>query len=123
MQELSFLSAEFDMCFGIAPSACRSVHEAPIFRSFEPSPWHGNGCLRNTQLLGKHFLRLCIVLIQKSLQLTVLNLPGLIFTLLVTQVKIVVIEPTKSLTLFPIKHCRHRPPQAFNAFRQLISSN
>jgi len=27
------------MCFGVAPSAYRSVH-APIFRSFELSPWH-----------------------------------------------------------------------------------
>jgi len=32
--------AEFGMCFGIAPSAYRSVHAAPIFRSFELSPWH-----------------------------------------------------------------------------------
>jgi len=29
---------EFGMCFGVAPSAYRSVH-API-QSFEPSPWH-----------------------------------------------------------------------------------
>jgi len=28
------------MCYGVAPSAYRSVHAAPIFRSFEPSPWH-----------------------------------------------------------------------------------
>ena len=28
------------MCFGVAPSAYCSVHAAPIFRSFEPSPWH-----------------------------------------------------------------------------------
>jgi len=44
MQErLSFLScwqAEFSMCFGAAPSTYRSIHAAPIFRSFEPSPWH-----------------------------------------------------------------------------------
>jgi len=26
--------------FGVTPSAYRSVHAAPIFRSFEPSPWH-----------------------------------------------------------------------------------
>jgi len=32
--------AEFDMYFGVAPSAYRSVHAAPIFRSFELSPWH-----------------------------------------------------------------------------------
>jgi len=30
--------AEFGMCFGVAPSAYRLVHGAPIFRSFEPSP-------------------------------------------------------------------------------------
>jgi len=28
------------MCFGVAPSAYRSIHAALIFRSFEPSPWH-----------------------------------------------------------------------------------
>jgi len=28
------------MCFGVTPSAYRSVHAAPIFRFFEPSPWH-----------------------------------------------------------------------------------
>jgi len=48
------------MCFGVAPSIYRSVHAAPILQTFEPSPWHvaANGCLRNIQLLGKHFLRL-----------------------------------------------------------------
>jgi len=30
---------------------------------------------------------------------------------------------TNLCTLFPIKHCRHRPPQAFDAIRQPISSN
>jgi len=30
---------EFGICFGVAPSIYRSVHAAPIFRSFEPSPW------------------------------------------------------------------------------------
>jgi len=49
-------------------------------------------------VLGKHFLRLGIVLVQKSLQLTVLNLPEPIFTLLVIQVKIVVIEPAKPIS-------------------------
>jgi len=107
MQErLSFLSGKqpflFGMYFGIAPSAY-SVHAAPIFRSFELSSWHGNGCLRDTQLLGKHFLRLGIVLVQKSLQLTVLNLPGPIFTLLGTQVKFVIIEPAKP-TLHVVSH-------------------
>jgi len=53
--------------------------------------------LEKHQLLGKHFLRLGIVLVQKR-QLTVLNLPEPIFTLVVTQVKIVVIEPAKSIT-------------------------
>jgi len=34
MQErLSFLSAKQNLCFSIAPSAYRSVHAAPIFRS------------------------------------------------------------------------------------------
>jgi len=28
------------MYFGVAPFAYRSVHAAPIFRSFEPFPWH-----------------------------------------------------------------------------------
>jgi len=28
------------MCFDFAPSAYRSIHAAPIFRSFESSPWH-----------------------------------------------------------------------------------
>jgi len=41
------------MCFGVAPSAYRSVHAAPIFRSFLYGMYpHGNGCLRNIQLLG-----------------------------------------------------------------------
>jgi len=31
---------EFGMCFGVASSAYHSVHAAPIFRSFEPSPWY-----------------------------------------------------------------------------------
>jgi len=90
--------AEFGMCFGVAPSAYHSVHATPIFRSFEPSPWHVAAWkwLLEKQLLGKHFLRLSIV--QKSLQLTILNLPGPIFTLLVTQVKIVVIEPVKPIS-------------------------
>ena len=85
-KRLSFWQAEFGMCFGVA---YRSVHAVPIFRSFEPFPWpHRNDCLRNTQLLGKHFLRLDIVLVQKSLQLTILNLPELIFTLLVLRSKL-----------------------------------
>jgi len=28
------------MYFGVTPSAYRSIHVAPIFRSFELSPWH-----------------------------------------------------------------------------------
>jgi len=115
------------MCFSVASFAYRLDYAAPIFRSFEPSPWHvatwhGNGCLRNNCPIARQaFLRLGIVLV---LQLTVLNFPGPIFTLLVTQVKIVIIEPAKPIcTLFPIKHCRHRPPQAFDAIRQPISSN
>jgi len=87
------------MCFGVVPSAYRSVHATPIFRSFEPSPWHVAAWKwLEKQLLGKQFLRLDIILVQKSLQLTILNFPGPIFTLLVTQVKIVVIEPAKSIS-------------------------
>ena len=86
---------------------------------------HGNGWLSNTQLLGKHFLQLGIVLVQKSLQLMVLNLPGPIFTLLVTQVKIAVFEPNEInlYMLFPIKYCYHRSPRAFDTIRHSISSN
>jgi len=43
MQETTFFfvwQAEFGMCFGVAPSAYRSVYAASIFRSFELSPWH-----------------------------------------------------------------------------------
>ena len=100
MQErLSFLSGKQNLACVLASLHLPIVQFMPIFRSFEPSPWHvaaWNGCLRNTQLLGKHFLRLGIV--QKSLQLTILNFPGPIFTLLVTQVKIIVIEPAKSIS-------------------------
>jgi len=31
---------EFGTCFGVAPSAYRSVYAALIFRSFESSPWY-----------------------------------------------------------------------------------
>jgi len=85
------------MCFGIAPSAYRLVHAARIFRSFEPSPWHVAAW---KWLLEKHPIAqqafFAIILVQKSLQLTVL--PGPIFTLLVTQVKIVVIELAKPIS-------------------------
>jgi len=96
------------MCFDVAPSAYRSVQAAPIFRSFEPSPWHVAAWkwLLEKQLLGKHFFAIGIVLVQKSLQLTVLNLPGPIFTLLVTQVKIVVIEPRRNQSLHVVSVVR-----------------
>jgi len=87
------------MCFGVAPSAYRSVHVAPIFRSFEPSPWHiaaWKWLFEKRPIARQAFF--AIVLVQKSLQLTVLNLPGPIFTLLVTQVKIVGIEPAKPIS-------------------------
>jgi len=74
-------------------SIYRSVHAA--FSDLLNLPHgmypHGNDCLRNTHS-ASIFCDWISVLIQKSLQLTVLNLPGPIFTLLVTQVKIVVIE-------------------------------
>jgi len=55
----------------------------------------------------------------------VLNLPGPIFTLLVAQVKIAVLEPTKPISarFFPIKNCYHRSLQAFDVILQTISSN
>jgi len=34
------LSGKQNLACGVVPSAYRSVHAAPIFRSFEPSPWH-----------------------------------------------------------------------------------
>jgi len=56
------------MYFGIAPSAYRSVH-APIFRSFESSPWHvaaWKWLLEKHPIARQAFLRLGIVLVQKS---------------------------------------------------------
>jgi len=92
------------MCFGVAPSAYRSVHAALIFRSFEPSPWH---IAAWKWLLEKHpIARQAFFAIEyrpKEPELTVLNLPGPIFTLLVTHVKIVIIEPAK-----PISACCFR---------------
>jgi len=89
------------MCFGIAPSAYHSVHAAPIFRSFESSPWHvaaWKWLLEKHSIARQAFFAIDIILIQKSLQLTVFNLPGPIFTLLVTQVKIV--ESAKPISAF-----------------------
>jgi len=88
------------MCFGVAPSAYRLVHAALIFRSFESSPWHvaaWKWLLEKHPIARQAFFAI-IVLVQKSLQLTVLNLPGPIFTLLITQIKIIVIEPAKLIS-------------------------
>ena len=110
------------MYFGVAPSAYRSVHATPIFRSFEPSPWHVAAW---KWLLEKHPIArqaFCAIgyrlrIFQKSLQLTVLNLSGPIFTLLVSgQNCRHWTGETNLCTLFPIKHCLHRPPQASMRF-------
>jgi len=89
------------MCFDVAPSAYRSVHAAPIFRSFELFPWHvaaWKWLLKKHPIARQAFFAIGIVLVQKSLQLAVFNLPGSIFSLLVPQVKIVVIEPAKPIS-------------------------
>jgi len=89
------------MCFGVAPSAYCSIHAALIFQSFESSPWHiaaWKWLLKKHPIARQAFFAIGgIVLVQKSLQLTVLNLPGPIFVLLVTQVKIG-IEPAKPIS-------------------------
>jgi len=75
---------EFGMCFGVAPAAYRSVHATPIFRSFESFPWHvaaWKWLLEKHPIAGQAFF----------------SIPGPIFTLLVTQVKIV-IEPAKPIS-------------------------
>ena len=82
----------------------------PIFWTFpmarscmEMAAWETSNCSASIFAIG---YRPC-----PKKQLTVLNLPGPIFTLLVTQVKIVVIEPAKSISARCFrKHCRHRPP-------------
>jgi len=87
------------MCFGVAPSTYRSIHA--VFRSFEPSLWHVAAwklLLEKHPIARQAFFAIGIVLVQKSLQLTVFNLPGSIFSLLVSQVKIVVIEPAKQIS-------------------------
>jgi len=79
------------MCFGVAPSAYRSVHAAPIFRSFEPSPWHVTAwkwLLEKHPIAWQAFFAIGYRSRPKEPALTVLNLPGPIFMLLVTQVKI-----------------------------------
>ena len=88
------------MCFGVAPFAYRSVHAAHIFRSFESSPWHvaaWKWLLEKYPIARQVFFAIGYRPRPKE-QLTVLNLPGPIFTLLVTQVKIVVIEPAKPIS-------------------------
>ena len=99
--------AEFGMCFGIAPSAYRSVLAALIFRSFEPSLWHVAAW---KWLLEKHPIDRQVFFAigyrprpKEPATDRLLNLPGPIFMLLVIQVKIVVIEPAK-----PISACCFR---------------
>jgi len=85
------------MCFGVAPSAYRSVHAALIFRSFEPSPWHiaaWKWLLEKHPIARQAFLAIGYRPHPKSLQQIVLNLSGPIFI----QVKIVVIEPAKPIS-------------------------
>jgi len=89
------------MCFGVAPSAYRSVHATLIFRSFEPSPWHVTAW---KWLLEKHpIARQAFFAIgyRPRPKEPVIDsfLPGPIFTLLVTQIKIVVIESAKPISV------------------------
>ena len=106
MQErLSFLSGKQNLACILASLHLRRLSfnscgtHFPIFWTFPMACSRMEMAAWDTQLLGKHFLRLGIVLVQKSLQLTILNLPGPIFTLLVTQVKIGVIEPVKPISV------------------------
>jgi len=94
--------AEFGMCFGVAPSVYRSVHATLIFQSFEPSPWRvasWKWLLEKHPIARQTFFAI-VYRPRPNEQLTVLNLLGPIFTLLVTQVhvKIVVIEPAKPIS-------------------------
>jgi len=73
-----------------------------------------------TQLFGKHFLRLDIVLVQKSLQLTSSTFLGRFSCFLSLRPKLSSLNRrNQSLHVVSEKHCRH--PQAFDA--QPISSN
>jgi len=88
------------MCFGVAPSAYRSVHTAPIFRSFDPSPWHvaaWKWLLEKHPIAWQAFFAIGYRPRPKEPAI-VLNLPGPIFMLLVTQVKIIIIESTKPIS-------------------------
>jgi len=87
------------MCFGVTPPTYHSVHAAPIFRSFEPSPWHvaaWKWLLEKHPIVQQPFF--AIGYCPRSKEPAVLNLSGPIFTLLVTQVKIVGIEPAKPIS-------------------------
>jgi len=86
------------MCFGVAPSAYRSVR--PIFRSFEPSLWHvaaWKWLLEKHPIARQAFFAIGYRPRPKEPAIDSLNLPGPILTLLVTQVKIV-IEPVKPIS-------------------------
>jgi len=107
MQErLSFLSIKQNLACVSASLHLPIVHAAPIFRSFESSSWHISAwkwLLEKHSIARQAFFAIGYHPRPKEPALTVLNLPGLIFTLLVTQIKIVVIEPAK-----PISACCFR---------------
>jgi len=89
------------MYFGIAPSAYRSVHAAPIFRSFEPSPRHvatWKWLLEKHPIARQTFFAIGYRPRPKEPAIDSPQSSGPIFTLLVTQVKIVVIEPAKPIS-------------------------
>ena len=89
---------EFGTCFGVAPSAYRSVYAALIFRSFESSPWY---VVAWKWLLEKHPIARQAFFAVSSLSKRAIDSPQTswsIFTLLVIQVKIVVIEPAKPIS-------------------------
>jgi len=135
MQErLSFLSDKQNLACLLASLHLPIVQftcgtHFPIFWTFpmacsrmEMAAWESS-C--GTQLFGKHFLRLGIVLVQKSLQLTSSTFLDRFSRFLSFRSKNCRhwTGEINLCTLFPIKHCRHRPPQAFDMIRQAISSN
>ena len=102
MQErLSFLSGTQNLaCILASLHAYRSVHAVLIFRSFEPSPWHvaaWKWLLQKHPIARQTFFAIGYRPRSKE-SVTVFNLLEPIFMLLVTQVKIVVIEPAKLIS-------------------------
>jgi len=87
------------MCFGVALSAYRSVHAAPIFRSFESSPRHvAAWLLKKHPIARQTFFAIGYRPHPKEPAIDSPQPSWTDFTLLVIQVKIVIIESAKPIS-------------------------